>query len=41
MDGIQSQGLLVAAYLIGCAVFAVILCINALPGSTDKMTAKI
>ena len=39
MDSIHSQGLLVAACLIGCAVFALILCIRILPGRIDKLTA--
>lgn len=40
MDSIQSEALLVAACLIGCVVFALILCIRVLPRPTDKLTAS-
>lgn len=36
MNSIQSQGLVVAACLIGCAVFAVALCIKVLPSPAES-----
>ncbi|WP_247570110.1 hypothetical protein ACQZ3V_01935 [Ralstonia pseudosolanacearum] len=40
MDNTQSQGLLVAACLIGCTVFAVTLCIRVLPDPADWLSAS-
>ncbi|MET3448194.1 hypothetical protein [Ralstonia sp. 1138] len=39
MDTIQPQGLLVAACLIGCTVFAVTLCIKVLPDPSEDLSA--
>lgn len=36
---IHSQGLLVAASLIGCTVFSVVLCIRVLPSPADSLAA--
>ena len=40
MNSIQPQGLLVAACLIGCTVFAVILCIKVLPSPAEDLSAS-
>lgn len=37
MESIQSQGLVVAACLIGCAVFAIALCIKVLPSPAESL----
>lgn len=37
MNSIQSQGLVVAACLIGCAVFAIALCIKVLPSPAESL----
>ncbi|CAJ0792755.1 hypothetical protein [Ralstonia holmesii] len=36
---IHSQGLWVAACLIGCTVFSVVLCIRVLPSPVDSLSA--
>lgn len=40
MDHLAPQGLLVAACLIGCTVFAVILCLKVLPDPADALTTS-
>lgn len=40
MNSIQSQGLVVAACLIGCAVFAVMLCVKVLPSPEASLLAN-
>ncbi len=39
MSRFQVQGLIVAACLIGCTVFSVILCIKALPSPEESLSA--
>ncbi|MGD7152611.1 hypothetical protein [Ralstonia pseudosolanacearum] len=39
MNSIQSQGLMVAACLVGCAVFAITLCIKVLPSPAESLLA--
>ncbi|NKF90764.1 hypothetical protein GO286_02987 [Ralstonia solanacearum] len=40
MNSIQSQGLVVAACLIGCAVIAIALCIKVLPSPAESLLAS-
>lgn len=40
MDNTQYQGLLVAACLIGCTVFAIIICVKVLPGPSERLSAR-
>lgn len=39
MNSLQQQGLIVAACLIGCTVFSVILCIKVLPSPEESLSA--
>ncbi|WP_405124627.1 hypothetical protein [Ralstonia pseudosolanacearum] len=39
MNSFQHQGLIVAAWLIGCTVFSVILCIKVLPSPEASLSA--
>lgn len=39
MDSFQHQGWIVAAWLIGCTVFSVILCIKVLPSPEASLSA--
>ncbi|OHV00449.1 hypothetical protein BLA34_12720 [Ralstonia solanacearum] len=40
MSSYQSQGLIVAAWLIGCAIFAIALCIKVLPRPMESLKAS-
>ncbi|OHU98942.1 hypothetical protein BLA34_18325 [Ralstonia solanacearum] len=39
MNSFQLQGLMVAACLIGCTVFSVVLCIKVLPSPEESLSA--